>query len=304
MIISINLTESFFPNSPLNLNTLKPRLNLTCSSEYSESSELTNCEYCVYEFFNNGTDSIISQDCIYLTNSYRLVTKRCQGFTDSIDIGYGTCSQLPFEYFDIDLLCICATNYCNENFTTCKQSVDSNPNLPALPQPIPLLTTESSNISCQDSPLGIVNTTYYCLRDTTPYINQTQCEEYVQSHTVLCMYLEAGNGSYLTLVAIPDEDYEYVLANQIELMKETIDKNNFQQYYNETTGSFYVQWKEQLENQNNDTMIYNRCYCITNNCNFNLTTCLQSLKTNLAIKSKIKDTFYISKTKRTENFFN
>lgn len=293
-LIVINLSESFFLNSPLDLNTIKPRQNLTCASEYSESDSLTNCEYCVYEFFNNGTDSIISQDCIYLTNSYRLVTKRCTGFTDSSDIGYGVCTQLPFEYFDIDLLCICATDFCNENFTTCKQSVDLNPNLPALPSPVPLLTTESSKISCQDSPLGLLNTTYYCFRDSTPYIDQTQCEEYVRNHTVLCMYIEADNGSYLTIVAIPDEDYEYVLTNQIQLMEEMSVKSNVQQYYNETTSTFYIQWKEILENQENYTMIYNKCYCMTNDCNTNLTTCLQSFKEiNLANRSEIKEILYI-----------
>ncbi|CAF0764323.1 unnamed protein product [Adineta steineri] len=275
-VIFIVGCESFFNNPPFNLTTLTPRRNLTCLTDFGDTDLFTNCEYCVYEFFNNGTDSSISHDCIYITNSYRLVTRRCSGFTSDSDIGYGLCSQLPFEYFDIDLLCICATDLCNENFTTCKQSVDSNPNLPTLPSPIPTLTANTLAISCQDTPLGILNSTYYCIRDSTPYINMTQCEEYVQNHTVVCMYLESDDGSYLTLVAIPDEDYEYVLADQIDKMQGVATQSNFIQFYNETSGAFHVQWQEDVEDTDNYTRIYNKCYCMTDDCNFNLTECLQS----------------------------
>ncbi|UJR32935.1 hypothetical protein I4U23_020396 [Adineta vaga] len=287
--ILIYSSESFFNNSPFQLNTITNRQNLTCATDFGDTDVFTNCEYCVYEFFNNGTDSTISHDCIYLTNSYRLVTQRCSGFTSASDTGYGLCSQLPFEYFDIDLLCICATNLCNENFTTCKQSVDTNPALAPLPSPIPSLTADDSAIFCQDTPIGVLNSTYYCVRDSTPYINMTQCEDYVQNHTVVCMYLEMDNGSYLTLVALPDEDYEYVLADQIDKMQRMIGKSNVQQDYNETSGAFYIRWKENLENTdtNNSTMIYNRCYCLTDDCNANLNQCLLSyVESNAISQSK------------------
>ena len=104
----------------------------------------------------------------------------------------------------------------------------------------------------------------------------TQCEEYVRTHTVVCMYLEMDHGNYLTLVAIPDEDYEYVLADEIDKMQRMNTKTNVQQYYNETFAAFYIRWTEILENADNYTMIYNRCYCMTNNCNVNLTECLRS----------------------------
>ncbi|CAF1357939.1 unnamed protein product [Rotaria sordida] len=275
LLIFISQCQGFFKNSSLQLNTTTNRYNLTCISNFNDGDLFTNCEYCVYEFFSNGTDSTIYYDCIYLTNSYRRVTQRCTGFSDRSDIGYGLCSKLPFEYFDIDLLCICATDLCNENFTTCRQSVDANPNLPSLSSSIPLLIKESSSITCQDTPVGILNSTYYCVRDSTPYINMTQCEEYVQNHTVLCMYLESNNGNYLTLVALPDEDYEYVLVDQIQFIQKMAVQSNVKQYYNETPNTFYIQWKETLED-NNYTIIYNKCYCMTNDCNVNLTACLQA----------------------------
>jgi hypothetical protein len=288
LLIIVNLCESFFNNFPLQLDTINNRRNLTCSSDF-DTDLFTNCDYCVYEFFNNGTDSTISYDCIYLTNTYRLVTQRCTGFTNKSDIGYGFCSKLSFEYFDIDLLCICATDLCNENFTTCKQSVDSNPDLPVLPTFIPILTAESSAITCVDTSLGILNSTYYCIRDSTPYINIPECEEFVKNHTVLCMYLESDLGNYLTVVAIPDEDYEYVLADQIHLMQRMAMKSNVEQYYNETIGAFYVYWNQILIDIDNYTMIYNKCYCMTNDCNTNLTTCLESIKEiSVANKSKKK----------------
>ena len=272
----------FFQNAPLQLNTIKPRLNLTCSSDANVIDDFTDCEYCVFEFFNNGTDSSISHDCIILTNSYRLVARRCTGFTNTSDVGYGVCSPLPFEHSDIALMCICATDRCNENFATCKQSVDSNPPLPALPSPIPSLTAQASSIQCQDTALGILNSTYYCERDSTPYINLTECERYVQNHTVLCMYRESDNGNYLTVVALPDEDYEYVLAEQIQTMQQMAVKPTTIQSFNETNNAFYIQWKDRLEASDNTTMIYNRCYCMTSNCNINLTACLQS---NIIVKN-------------------
>jgi hypothetical protein len=288
LLILVYRSEGFFRNAPLQLNAIPTRLNLTCASGFDDIEDYTNCEYCVFEFFSNGTDFTISYDCIYLTNTYRLVTQRCTGFTGASDVGYGLCSKLPFEYFDIDLLCICATDRCNANFTICKQSADSTPTLPVLSSPIPNLTIESSSIKCQDTPLGILNSTYYCIRDSTPYINMTQCEEYVRNHTVTCMYLESNNGNYLTLVAIPDEDYEYVLADQLQAMQRMSVTTDATQYFNETTHAFYVKWIETLVNPGNQTITYNRCYCLTNNCNMNLTTCLESnIIRSQTIKSKI-----------------
>ena len=268
--------ESFFKNSPLQLSSIPSRLNLTCRSDFGDTDAYTNCEYCVYEFFSNGTDTSIYHDCIYLTNTYRLVTQRCTGFKNDSDIGYGLCAPLSFEYFDIDLLCICATNMCSENFTTCKQSVDGNPPLSALPTPMPTLTTRDSAITCQDTPIGAMQSTYYCVRDSTPYINITQCEEYVRNHTVTCMYIESDNGSYLTLIALPDEDYEYVLANQIAAMQQMAENLNAVQTFNETSSAFYLRWNETLLGADNYSLISNRCYCLSNNCNINLTACLQS----------------------------
>ncbi|CAM4810584.1 unnamed protein product [Rotaria magnacalcarata] len=275
LLISISRCQTFFKNPPLQLNAIKNRRNLTCVSDFGNSDLFTDCDYCVYEFFNNGADSVIYHDCIYITNSYRLLTQRCTGFTKTSDIGYGLCSRLSFEYHDIDLLCICAADFCNQNFTTCKQSVDTNPNLPSLPSPVPLLTVASSVIKCQDTPVGILNSTYYCIRDSTPFINMVQCEEYVLNHTVLCMYSESDNGNYLTLVALPDEDYEYVLVDQIQQMQRRAAQSNYKQYYNETDISFYINGEETFVDSINYTIIYNKCYCRTTDCNANLSTCLQ-----------------------------
>lgn len=290
ILIRIEISLAFFKDSPLQLNKIPSRLNLTCASDFGDTDPFTNCEYCVYEFFNNVTDSIISHDCIYLTNTYRLVTQRCSGFTRDVDIGYGPCSPLPFEYFDIDLICICATDRCNENFTTCKRSVDSNPKLSAMPTPIPTWTASSSSITCQDTPLGVLNSTYYCAQDSIPFINLTQCEEYVRTHTVTCMYLESDGGNYLTLVALPDEDYEYVIAGQLQTMQHMAQRSDTIQSFNETEDAFYLRWNETLVEIDNSTIISNRCYCLTNNCNANLTTCLQSgLRSGQSQMSKLND---------------
>lgn len=287
LLISINQSRSFFNNPPLRLDSITNRRNLTCASDFSAADPFTNCDYCVIEFFNNGTDSVTYRDCIYIANSYRLLTQRCSGFTNSSDIGYGLCSKLPFEYHDIDLLCICPTDLCNSNFTTCKQSVDANRNLPMIPSPVPVLSSQTSAIQCQDTPIGSLNSTYYCQRDSTPYADMNGCLDYVRNHTVMCMYTESDNGNFLTLVALPDEDYEYVLLDQINQMQKRQVQSNYKQFYNETEGSFYIYGEEILSNWDNFTMIYNKCFCKSANCNINLIACLRSISiTNQLSKSK------------------
>ena len=90
------------------------------------------------------------------------------------------------------------------------------------------------------------------------------------------MYLESDNGFYLTQVALPDEDYEYVLAEQIQTMQRMAVRPTVIQQFNETDGAFYIYWNETLVEFDNTIVITNRCYCLTSNCNSNLTECLRS----------------------------
>jgi hypothetical protein len=57
--------------SKLNNGTMN-RLNLTCSSG---SGFEINSEYCVYQYYSNGSSSMIRYDCIRITNSYQSYEK-------------------------------------------------------------------------------------------------------------------------------------------------------------------------------------------------------------------------------------
>jgi hypothetical protein len=102
------------------------RSNLTCASN-SIFYNRTGCELCIIKFFNisSSTDgrSFIRHDCVQKSNSLRRVSQRCTGFSNMIYIGYGVCSPLAYETFDVYTLCICATDFCNTNLTSCRQSV-------------------------------------------------------------------------------------------------------------------------------------------------------------------------------------
>ncbi|UJR17872.1 hypothetical protein I4U23_004771 [Adineta vaga] len=78
-------------------NQTENRLNLTC---HYDDFNATNCEYCVYQYFNNSTNATILRDCIQVTSTYK-------SFSDGIDIGYGVCSPLPYE--------TCRSSVHNEN---------------------------------------------------------------------------------------------------------------------------------------------------------------------------------------------
>ncbi|CAF4007216.1 unnamed protein product, partial [Adineta steineri] len=74
-------------------NQTKNRLSLTCQyNDYDNVYNVTNCEYCVYQSFSNGSVSSINYDCIQITNTYKSISERCQGFSDKTDVGYGICS--------------------------------------------------------------------------------------------------------------------------------------------------------------------------------------------------------------------
>ena len=74
-------------------NVTKTGLNLTC---LYYDFDMTGCDACVYQYYSNGTATTTMYDCIQITNSYKTVSNRCQGFIDTTDIGYGICSPLSF----------------------------------------------------------------------------------------------------------------------------------------------------------------------------------------------------------------
>jgi hypothetical protein len=300
ILLFVTTCNGFFS---INISTIihesPSRLNLTCSY-YGGIIEY--CDYCVYQFFYNGSSTTIYYDCIQITNTYKSISNRCQGFSDKTDIGYGICSPLSFELFDLSILCICATNMCNTNFTTCRSSVDYQVGSNLSPSLLPSIIADlSTPISCFDTIIELndsENASYYCAELASPYINITECNEYVINNTVLCQYVITDGLS--APLAITEDIYLMALADTISTIIQYNKSPNIEQFYNETSSYFY-DYSDVTDNyvnndsiSNNSGIISNKCFCIQNNCNYNLTTCFHANRSISVGSNAISKLFSLS----------
>ncbi|CAF0757489.1 unnamed protein product [Adineta steineri] len=116
------------------------------------NTTVVDCEYCVNRHYSNGTTSETRYDCIQLTNTYKTISQRCQGFSNTTDIGYGTCLPYPYELLNTSVLCICATDKCNTDLASCNKSVTNQIQSNSAPSILPsIIPTLSTPISCVDT---------------------------------------------------------------------------------------------------------------------------------------------------------
>ncbi|CAF1585234.1 unnamed protein product [Didymodactylos carnosus] len=187
------------------------------------------------------------------------MSERCQGFSNTTDVGFGLCNPLSYQSVISLVLCICAANNCNNNFQTCKSSAtEYQP--PRLQTVLPYLST---SISCQDN-YYMSNNKYTFCQELGASINYTACNNYVKTNTVLCSIwgLSSQNSTTFHQVAYVPENYEEFLLSILYLY---MIYNNTSTYV-ESSSTLLVQ----IGIQN---FTYRSCYCTTNNCNANLSTC-------------------------------
>lgn len=85
---------------------------------------------------------------VFLNEYWFMAVHQC-GFSPSYDIGYGTCTRLPFETADIIKLCICTTTNCSISMAACQASVDQMMGSSTQPRRVPLLMSRFINrITC------------------------------------------------------------------------------------------------------------------------------------------------------------
>ena len=111
--------------------------------------------------YNNGSTLLRRvYTPIKMTNILRhMALNRCQGFSNGSDLGYGECTPQSYELYNSTSLCICATNLCNRDLTTCQQSVISSMTSPTIvPQVIPSLTNP---VRCYENTLLTQYSPYY-----------------------------------------------------------------------------------------------------------------------------------------------
>ncbi|CAF3725638.1 unnamed protein product [Adineta steineri] len=273
ILLLIGFSEEFFNGDVSTLsNGTALRLNLTC---FYYDELVTDSEYCVYQYFYNGSSSTVLYDYMEITNIYRSISKRCTGFSDTTDIGFGFCSPLEYELFDISILCICATNMCNMNLTTCKSSVTNQLQTNSAPSVLDSMIPEIiTPISCFDETYDF-NASSFCYYLASPYIDIEKCNEYTMNNTVLCMF-DVIDGQ-TSPMAITIDYSAYYLSGALFRVNQFNRDWTSTLSYKETPGSFDINFNvTQLYNNTNITIVRQRCFCVENYCNNNITTCLNA----------------------------
>ena len=277
LVIAVGGSECFFNVSSLTGDTR--RSNLTC---FSSSSELKNisCELCIIEFFYGGStsndSSLIRYHCAHQLNSFRRKSRRCTGFSNQTDLGYGVCSPLNYETFDVNVLCICGTDLCNENINQCRQSVVNQQS--SLPSPLPSIVPQlNQSINCSQSILNTSTSYWKCpLASLSPFVNQSSCYDSFLQTLVLCEYRAYQPLHFFYPVAYSLENYEYQLDVLLGDLQQR--QTNSTVFANETDTTFFT--VSTWASAENASFAIERCFCFTDDCNANLTRCLSTLNSS------------------------
>lgn len=285
--ISCNLLADLYALLPYQSNTggLNGIVNVT---------QIPNNEFCFIQLRNvtlrNGTT--VSTAFSSVLNHYNIfkeyVSSRCSSgqFWPSVTpIGYGTCARLPFETQTVQL-CICSTNNCNADYSTCVASVQATQSAPPpnLPTYYPDLT---SLITCHQGYQGstysdMYHGTGWLFNAYTPF-NISEFHAYRSSHAVACLlYVNAQTGDWYQFPATYEEYGTHLYAILVE------KSLNMLSSYAESSTSVSVQHSAMYYtnsasfwNPNYFTEII--CICTTNNCNPDVLTCITGFKTNVTM---------------------
>ena len=276
ILLYMGSSEAFFNGDVSTIVNRTNRLNLTC---YYYGDWITDCEYCVYQYFYNGSSSTSYYDYMETTNIYKSMSQRCEGFSDKTDIGYGICSPLSFELFDISILCICATNMCNTNLTTCRTSVSNQLNSNSGPSVLSSIMPELvTPVACVDQTSQItdtLNASFYCAVLASSYIDIEKCNEYISNNSVLCMISVADNTELK--IAIPTDFTKYYLDVSFGRINKFNRDPSKTLWYKETSASFYLNYNvTTINGTETQTTHTQRCFCAQDNCNRDLTSCLNA----------------------------
>ncbi|UJR09928.1 hypothetical protein I4U23_014150 [Adineta vaga] len=209
-------------------------------------------------------------------NSFIRIRQRCSAFQWSTStIGSGTCTpQTQFETFSSMTLCICATNNCNQDRTTCEISISNTSTvasidafIPTLSEHVPCNFTNGSSLVCTEQ----------------PYVNSLACEQYVRNNSLLCAI--TMNGTQIIQTALVEADYERYLSEKVYQLK-LLYTNNSGSQYNETTNNVYYKYSFST------TQSLEECACTNSSfCNSDMNTCaLLNTQSTMTITSATAST--------------
>lgn len=261
---SLSIANSSIGNASLNVSCYFYQINsnvsypsyrycmLTIDADYVNGTHFTSWEY-------TGWSNV---------NPVRqwLSKRNCSGFSPSTPIGYGYCSSWPYQT-GVNLtsyICICNTNACNSNTSTCEASVDAIRQQGAAPtQPPAIAPILNSSISCADYSLP---TTYSWCNDRNFSLgfNGSACRDYYASQTVMCAAFYFFG--FTSSIALTIRETDLALDTIVTLLTHNYLFVNVSASFFETNTSFLVAFSFQ-----NFQICY--CYCATNMCNINISTC-------------------------------
>jgi hypothetical protein len=210
------------------------------------------------------------------------IRRRCTSgtFTSSSPIGYSACTRLPHDRITKSI-CICSTNLCNENYATCVASVQAaqSPLQPNVAFDLPELT---NLISCSQGYHGpiyqdIYQATGFGFNAFTP-LNLSQARAYAANNAVACaIYVHPSTGDSYQ-IALPYEDYSGILLTILGLKQTMSTLTNYSEgatnVWAQVSMAVSINAFFAVNTTANDQII---CFCTTNYCNQNLSTCSNGL---------------------------
>lgn len=267
------------------------------------------CAFREYQGRFNGSSYLHrSYLSLNVTNALRSISKtRCQGFSNDSDIGFGQCTPLPFELHTMTKLCICQTDGCNRNFSTCQSSVTTNQVRPAAPSR--MIPRPINKIECEDNTLisgyDFVHYTYttylmsyLCLTrgvylsgmgQSVPnsLIDRTLCDTYIRNNTNVCGIQareSSGDSVYIDSIQVSwngDRKIRMTTENFESIIEEYLNGNSD----NPVATTIY----RSIVYHGNTSIIVRRlvfdlvgnplaensihCFCWTDHCNTDFETC-------------------------------
>jgi len=198
----------------------------------------------------------------------------CEGFTSFTPIGYGHCKALPFQNnVQTSKICICSTSLCNSNMSNCEKSVESSMASSSSPKPLPIhIPNLTYPLACADMQTSKLGLNYFeCLRMSKSRlgVSLSACNNYFYLRTVMCssIYINHLNLALNQALSIFEAAYEL----DIHLFQAVNHKSlhSYKQVFQTATQVLIV--------VKNGADIRCYCYCITANCNVDISTCTNKL---------------------------
>lgn len=233
-----------------------------------------------------------------------MLQRNCSGpmFSSNTSIGYGSCSIRPYMTWNSTKICIFLGQYSNctmTNYSVCQTMVNNtlstNSAPPILPSILPNLTTP---LTCAD--YALPSSYSICLLYNQWYgYNQSACVSYFASNTFLCFayydpYYVTGYSQGYGIVEGYQQLNNIILYN-VATNLSTSTGVKYRIY--ESTTQVLFTYPILLSNNISYYVCY--CFCLTNMCNVNISTCSSGLTFNCTTPTFIGSIFSVFKIIRT-----